>query len=63
MTTLLDETLTRSIIGGFYEVYNTLGYGFLEHPFVLAVEQELQLGFLLHFSPEAKFYRVVSTHK
>jgi GxxExxY protein len=24
---------------------------------------KLQLGFLLHFGPEAKFYRVVSTHK
>jgi GxxExxY protein len=125
MTKLLEETLTRSIIGAFYEVYNTLGYGFLEHLYVLAMEQELtarghrvsrqvsipvfykgkqlgcqrldmivddkvvieikstfdlhpaahrqlrsylqgtrlQLGFLLHFGPEAKFYRVVSTHK
>lgn len=125
MTTLLEETLTRSIIGAFYEVYNTLGFGFLEHLYVLAMEQELiarghkvsrqvsvpvfykgrqlgsqrldmivddkvvieikstfdlhpaahrqlrsylqgtklQLGFLLHFGPEAKFYRVVSTRK
>jgi GxxExxY protein len=125
MTTLLEEILTRSIIGAFYEVYNTLGFGFLEHLYVLAMEQELiarghqvsrqvsvpvfykdrqlgcqrldmivddkvvieikstfdlhpaahrqlrsylqgtklQLGFLLHFGPEAKFYRVVSTHK
>lgn len=119
MTRLLEETLTRSIIGAFYEVYNTLGYGFLEHLYVLAMDQELisrghrvarqvsvpvfykrrqlgtqrldmivdgkviieikstldlhpaahrqlrsylqgtklQLGFLLHFGPEAKFYR------
>ena len=125
MTTLLEETLTRSIIGAFYEVYNTLGFGFLEHLYVLAMEQELiarghkvsrqvsvpvfykgrelgsqrldmivddkvvieikstfdlhsaahrqlrsylqgtklQLGFLLHFGPEARFYRVVSTRK
>lgn len=27
---LIEETLTRSIIGGFFEVYNTLGFGFLE---------------------------------
>jgi GxxExxY protein len=125
MTMLLEESLTRSIIGAFYEVYNTLGFGFLEHLYVLAMEQELiarghtvsrqvsvpvfykgrqlgcqrldmivddkvvleikstfdlhpaahrqlrsylqgtklQLGFLLHFGPEAKFYRVVSTNK
>ena len=125
MTRLLEENLTRSIIGAFYEVYNTLGFGFLEHLYVLALEQELisrghtvsrqvsvpvfykgrqlgcqrldmivddkviieikstfdlhpaayrqlrsylqgtklQLGFLLHFGPEATFYRVVSTNK
>ena len=27
---LLDEDLTGSVIGAFYEVYNTLGYGYLE---------------------------------
>ena len=27
---LLDERLTHSVIGAFYEVYNTLGFGFLE---------------------------------
>ena len=125
MAKLLEEALTRSIIGAFYEVYNTLGYGFLEHLYVLAMEQELiasghtvsrqvsvpvfykarqlgsqrldmivddkvvieikstfdlhpaahrqlrsylqgtklHIGFLLHFGPEAKFYRVVSTQK
>jgi GxxExxY protein len=125
MTKLLEETLTRSIIGAFYEVYNALGFGFLEHLYVLALEQELlarghkvsrqvsvpvfykgtqlgsqrldmivddkviieikstfdlhpaahrqlrsylqgtrlELGLLLHFGPEPKFYRVVSTNK
>ena len=125
MAKLLEENLTRSIIGAFYEVYNTLGFGFLEHLYVLALEQELlsrghmvsrqvsvpvfykgrqlgcqrldmivddkviieikstfdlhpaahrqlrsylqgtklQLGFLLHFGPEAKFYRVISTNR
>jgi GxxExxY protein len=125
MSTLLEETLTRSIIGAFYEVYNSLGYGFLEHLYVLALEQELlarghtvsrqvsvpvfykgrqlgsqrldmivddkvvieikstfdlhpaahrqlrsylqgtklQLGFLLHFGPQARFYRVISSNR
>lgn len=38
---LVEETLTRSVIGAFFEVYNTLGYGFLEHLYVLALEREL----------------------
>jgi GxxExxY protein len=38
---LLQETLTRSVIGAFYEVYNTLGFGFLEHLYVMALEREL----------------------
>lgn len=28
---LVEEALTHSVIGAFYEVYNTLGFGFLEH--------------------------------
>ena len=38
---LLEEALTRSVIGAFFEVYNTLGYGFLEHLYVTALEREL----------------------
>ena len=38
---LLEERLTGSVIGAFFEVYNTLGYGFLEHLYVLAMEREL----------------------
>jgi len=38
---LVEEELTRSIIGAFYEVYNTLGFGFLEHVYVMALEREL----------------------
>ncbi len=41
MERLLEEDLTRDIIGAFYEVYNALGYGFLEHVYVRAVEREL----------------------
>jgi GxxExxY protein len=39
---LLEEGLTRSVIGAFYEVYNSLGYGFLEHLYQTAMERELQ---------------------
>ena len=42
MGTLVDEDLTRSIIGAFHEVYNTLGFGFLEHIYVMALERELR---------------------
>ena len=38
---LIEEELTRSVIGAFYDVYNTLGYGFLEHVYPLALEREL----------------------
>ncbi|MDP9202596.1 MAG: GxxExxY protein [Gemmatimonadota bacterium] len=38
---LLEEALTRSVIGAFYEVYNHLGFGFLEHLYVTALEREL----------------------
>src|SRR5258705_10200944 len=39
---LIEERLTYSVIGAFYEVYNTLGYGFLEHLYVMALEIELR---------------------
>ena len=38
---LLQEKLTHSVIGAFYEVYNELGFGFLEHVYVMALEREL----------------------
>jgi GxxExxY protein len=38
---LIEEALTRSVIGAFFEVYNNLGYGFLEHLYVMALEREL----------------------
>src|SRR5688500_17024838 len=37
----IHEKLTSSAIGAFYDVYNTLGFGFLEHVYVLALEREL----------------------
>jgi len=33
--------LTRSVIGAYFEVYNTLGYGFVEHVYAAALEVEL----------------------
>jgi GxxExxY protein len=38
---LLEEKLTYAIIGAGFEVHNTLGYGFLEHVYVMALEKEL----------------------
>lgn len=38
---LIEEALTRSVIGAFYEVYRVLGYGFLEHLYLSALEREL----------------------
>jgi GxxExxY protein len=38
---LVEEALTKIVIGAFYEVYNTLGYGFREYIYALAMEREL----------------------
>ena len=38
---LVEEKLTHSILGAFFEVYNALGYGFLEHLYIMALEREL----------------------
>ncbi|HZI27909.1 MAG TPA: GxxExxY protein [Gemmatimonadaceae bacterium] len=39
--TLLERESTNAIIGAFFEVYNTLGYGFLENVYSLALERGL----------------------
>ena len=39
---LIDEALTHCVIGAFYDVYNTLGFGFLEHVYTKALERELR---------------------
>jgi GxxExxY protein len=39
---LVFEDITRAIIGCFYTVYNTLGYGLLESPYIGALELELK---------------------
>ena len=38
---LVYEELTFSVIGAFFEVYNHLGHGFLEHLYMAALEREL----------------------
>ncbi|MBU2506363.1 MAG: GxxExxY protein [Bacteroidetes bacterium] len=38
---MLHEELTRKIIGAFYKVYNTLGYGFLEKVYENSLKIEL----------------------
>ena len=39
---LLQEELTRSVIGAFFLVYNKLSYGHFEHVYVTALERELR---------------------
>lgn len=39
---LIEDELTQSVIGAFFEVYNTLGFGFLEHVYIMALERELR---------------------
>lgn len=39
---LLEMALTRSVIVGFYEVHQELGFGFREYIYALALERELK---------------------
>ncbi len=38
---LIEEELTRSVIGAFFTVHRALGFGFLEHVHAAALEREL----------------------
>jgi GxxExxY protein len=38
---LIERETTETIIGAFFEVYNGLGFGFMEHVYSLALEYEL----------------------
>lgn len=38
---LIHDRLTYSVIGAFFEVYHTLGFGFLEHVYVASLTREL----------------------
>lgn len=50
--TLFEEAITRRIIGAFYDVYNCLGYGFLESVYANALALEI-VGRGLHVVREA----------
>lgn len=39
---LIEEQLTASVIGAFFEVYNTLGFRFFEQVYMAALERELR---------------------
>ena len=39
---LIEGQLTESVIGAFYEVYNTLGFRYLEQVYMAALERELR---------------------
>lgn len=39
---LIYERLSYSVIGAFFEVYHTLGFGFLEHVYVASLTRELR---------------------
>ena len=71
---LLERRTTAEIMGAFHEVYNNLGFGFLEQIYSLALERELlerghsvdrevAVGLILHFGSTAKFCRIVQTHR
>ena len=51
--TLFEEAITRRIVGAFYDVYNRLGYGFLESVYANALAIEL-VGRGLHVVREAR---------
>ena len=61
----LDAEITRAVIGAFYDVYNVLKSGLALPPTARLQTlnhlraTELEVGLLLHFGPEATFYRVV----
>ena len=38
-TRLIEKELTQTVIGVFFEVYNNLGFGFLEHLYETALEK------------------------
>ena len=64
---LIHDKLSYSVIGAFFEVYHTLGFGFLEHVYVASLGNylratTLELGLLLHFGPRPKFYRVICSN-
>jgi len=61
-TKLEHEEITKAIIGAAFEVYNVLGYGFLEKVYQRALQTELlQNGYTAELEPalEVKFKNVI----
>ena len=57
MSSILHQELTKSIIKIFYEVYNELGYGFLERVYQNALYYELKAnGFKVEAQKKIKVY-------
>ena len=59
-TDLAHHGLTKSIITSFYEVYNGLGFGFLETHYATALERELREE--LAIEAEVGTLKMASTH-
>ena len=54
---MLHEVITEKIIGAYYSVYNTLGYGFLEKVYENAMAVELRKdGFKIEQQKNIKVY-------
>ena len=51
--------LTERIIGAFFAVYNSLGYGFSERLLNYLKATAIEVGLLLNFGPKAEFRRKV----
>ena len=57
MSSILHQELTKSILKIFFEVYNELGYGFLERVYQNALYYELKAnGFLVGAQKKIKVY-------
>jgi len=65
-TELVEAEASGAVIGAFFRVYNRLGFGFEVHRVVARQvynylrATNLEVGLLLHFGPEPKFYRLYS---
>jgi GxxExxY protein len=56
-TDLIEQEVTESIIGGFYYVYNQLGYGFFEKIYAEALSRKLRkLGHLVQREVRVPIY-------
>jgi GxxExxY protein len=63
MADFLHKELSQQIIGAFYDVYNTLGYGFLEKVYENAFLHELKI-IGLNANPQVPievFYKGISS--